>query len=184
MQHEDDFTLGHASVSHEEPEPVRGLSGHPAERAQIRRRILMPPVGRRCGGSEHRPNLRTGSVLERDVVVRWGGAAAAHRRARRLEVALVHGDVGLRGEAAAAVRGLVAPTEELDGVGDDLDRLALLAVLALPLAPLEAAIERDRAPLGEEARAVLALGAPDGDREVVRLVLPLARRLILTAGVG
>ena len=43
-----------------------------------------------------------------------------------------------------------------------------------PLAPLEPAVDRDRAALGQVAGAVLALRAPDGDVEVVGLVLPLA----------
>ena len=51
----------------------------------------------------------------------------------------------------------------------------LLPVLVLPLAPLEAAVDRDRAALGEVLGAVLALRAPDGDVEVVGLVDPLAR---------
>src|SRR5436190_1281610 len=129
------------------------------------------------------------SVLERDVVV--GRGAVAARRARRggLEVAVVDRDVRARGEpatlgAAAHAAGVVPTAEELHGVRDDLHALALVAVLGLPLAPLEAAVERDGAPLGEEARAVLALGAPDRDVEEVRLVLPLAGRLVLAPRVG
>src|SRR5581483_10571930 len=63
---------------------------------------------------------------------------------------------------------------ELDAVGDDLDGLALAAaVLRLPLAPLEAAVDRDRPALREVLRAALGLVAEDGDAEVVRLVRPL-----------
>ena len=81
--------------------------------------------------------------------------------------------------------GVVAAAEELHGVGDDVDRLALVAGLALlPLAPLQAAVEGDRPALGEEPGAVLALGAPHGDVEVVRLVLPLAGGVVLPAGVA
>ena len=60
----------------------------------------------------------------------------------------------------------------------------LLPSCVLPLAPLEAAVDRDRAALGEEAGAVLALRAPDRDVEVVRLVLPLARGVVLAARVA
>src|SRR5829696_4578148 len=121
--------------------------------------------------------------LERDVVVR--GRAGARRGAGGLEVPVVDRDVRARGEAAAPVAGAVlAAAQELDGVGDDLDALALVAVLGLPLAPLEAAVERDGPALGEKARAVLALGAPDRDVEEVGLVLPLPRRLVLAARVG
>src|SRR5687767_9548654 len=105
------------------------------------------------------------SRLERDVVVRRGGAVARRggHRLLLLEVGLVDRHVGARREPAAAL-GVVAPAEELDRVGDDVDRLALVARLALlPLPPLEPAVDRDGAALGEEARAVLALRAPDRD---------------------
>ena len=45
---------------------------------------------------------------------------------------------------------------------------------APPFAPVEAAVDADRAALGEVAGAVLALRPPDGDAEVVGLVDPLA----------
>src|SRR5205085_7011981 len=85
------------------------------------------------------------------------------------------------------VRGLAgrigAAAEELHGVGDDLDRLALGAVLRLPLAPFEAPVDRHRAALCEVLRAVLALVAPDRDVEVVRLLRPLAGGAVLAARV-
>ena len=65
----------------------------------------------------------------------------------------------------------------------DLDRLALGAVLRLPLAPLEPAVDRDRPALREVLGAALALVAPDGDVEVVRLLGPLAGRAVLAARV-
>src|SRR5437899_2162015 len=71
--------------------------------------------------------------------------------------------------AAAPALAAVTAAEELDVVGDDLDRLALGAVLGVPLAPVEASVDRDRAALGEVLRAVLALLVPDRDVEVVRL---------------
>src|SRR5262249_7822017 len=78
---------------------------------------------------------------------------------------------------------LAAAAEELHGVGDDLHRLTLGAVLRLPLAPLEAPVDRDRAALREVLGAVLALVAPDGDVEVVRLLGPFAGGAVLTARV-
>ena len=50
-------------------------------------------------------------------------------------------------QGAVAGAPLVARAEELDGVGDDLDALPLGAVLRLPLAPVEATLDRDRAAL-------------------------------------
>jgi hypothetical protein len=87
---------------------------------------------------------------------------ASRRRTARHELAL------------AAALAVAAAAEELDAVGDDLDRLALRAVLRVPLAPVEAPVDADGRPLREVLRAALALVAPDGDVEVVRLVAPLA----------
>src|SRR5918912_10048 len=84
------------------------------------------------------------------------------------------------GEAALAV---AARAEELHRVGDDLHRLALRAVLRLPLAPVEAAVDRDRPALREVLRAALGLVPPDRDVEVVRLVAPLAGGGVLLARV-
>ena len=70
------------------------------------------------------------------------------------------GVLGLRGRACgnelrlAAALAVAAAAEELDAVGDDLDRLSLRPVLRLPLAPLEPAVDRDRAALGEVLGAV------------------------------
>src|SRR5688500_5390975 len=115
--------------------------------------------------------------LERDVVV--GRAAAA--RGRRGEVADVGRDVALRREAASVLSPAAMRTaEELIRVGDDLDRLAVVALLVLPLAPLEATVDRDRAALGEVLGGVLALRAPDGDVEVVRPVDTVAGRVLAT----
>src|SRR3954451_1063904 len=124
-----------------------------------------------------------GDGLERDVVVARGRARPTAGRGGR-EVVRVDGDVRAGAEAVAR-RAAVVPRarEELDGVGDDVDRLALVALL-LPLAPLEAAVDRDRAALGEVASAVLALRAPDGDVEVVGLVDPLTGRVVLAARVA
>src|SRR3954463_14991897 len=85
---------------------------------------------------------------------------------------------GTRGDerAPAATVAVSSATEELDVVGDDLDRLALAgAVGRLPLTPLAPAVDRHRAPFAEILGATLALGTPDGDVEVVRLVRPLPR---------
>src|SRR3954462_12291453 len=52
------------------------------------------------------------------------------------------------------------------------------------LAAAQPAVDGDGAALAEEACAVLALCAPDGHVEVVRLVLPLAARVVLAARVA
>src|SRR3954454_20341497 len=101
----------------------------------------------------HRP-----SFLERDVVVGRREVVGRGRRRARRHVLVA----ATAGEAALA---LAAAAEELDGVGDDLDGLALRAVLRVPLAPLEASVDADRAALREVLRAILALLAPDGDVE-------------------
>src|SRR5207237_600397 len=77
---------------------------------------------------------------------------------------------------AALAAATVAATEELHGVGDDLHRLALGAVLRIPLAPFETAVHSDRPALREVLRAALALVAPDRDVAVVRLLRPLPVR--------
>ena len=80
--------------------------------------------------------------------------------------------------------GVIARTQELHRVGNDIDCLALGAVLRLPLAPVQASVDRHRAPLGEEARGVLALRTPHLHVEVVGLVRPLPAGLVLAAGVA
>ncbi len=85
--------------------------------------------------------------------------------------------------AAAAVRHLVAAADELGVVRDDLDRLPVVAVLVLELAPLQAAVDGDRAALGHVLGDDLALATPDGDVDEVALLAPLARRRILLARV-
>ncbi len=79
--------------------------------------------------------------------------------------------------AAARLAGAVAAAEELDVVGHDLDRLALGAVLGVPLAPGQLALDADGAALGEVLGAVLGGPAPHRDVEVVRGVLPLLAAL-------
>src|SRR5581483_1811606 len=92
-------------------------------------------------------------LLERDVVVGRGREVGALLRARRHEL------------VAAAALAVAAAAEELDAVGDDLDGLALRAVLRLPLAPAQLPVDADRAALGQVLRAVLGLVAEDGDAE-------------------
>src|SRR4051794_21454374 len=109
------------------------------------------------------------SLLERDVVVGRGrevGTALGAGTRRHVLVAT--------GGAAEAALAVGATSEELDGLGDDLHRLALAAVLRLPLAPIEAPVHCNRSALREVLRAALGLIAEDGDAEVVRLVDPLA----------
>src|SRR5438105_2020270 len=104
-------------------------------------------------------------LLERDVVVgcsREVGAALGGRPGRHELV-------------AAALAAVATAAQELDALGDDLDRLALGAVLRLPLAPVEPTVDGDGAALREVLRAALGLVAEHGDAEVVRLVDPLAR---------
>src|SRR3954464_4678229 len=101
----------------------------------------------------------TCSPLERNVVVR-----CAPRRCAG-EVGRIGRDVGLRRETAAVLAAAVAGAQELDRVGNDIDRLALVAALVLPLAPVEATVDGNRTPLREVLSAVLSLRAPDGDVE-------------------
>src|SRR5581483_1311422 len=69
--------------------------------------------------------------LERDVVV-----PGSTTRRRRLEVGGIRRNVALRRETTA-VLGAVPRAQELDRIGNDIHRLALVAVLVLPLAPFE-----------------------------------------------
>ncbi len=80
--------------------------------------------------------------------------------------------------------GVIARTQELHRVGNDIDCLALCPVLRLPLAPIQASVDRHRASLGEVAGGVLALRTPHLDVEVVGLVHPLPAGLVLAAGVA
>src|SRR5262249_28415859 len=112
------------------------------------------------------------SLLEGDVVVGCG----------RGEVGAVAGRSG-RNELRGVAAGVATAAQELDALGDDLHGLALARPVGrLPLAPLEAAVDPDRAALREVLRAALRLVPPDGDVEVVRLVDPLAG-LVLPARV-
>src|SRR5262249_57614953 len=95
------------------------------------------------------------------VVGRAGEALVACGRRRGHELAL-----------AAVAAALTSAAEELDAVGDDLDRLALGAVLRFPFAPVEPAVDPDGATLREVLRAALALVAPDRDVELVLLLPP------------
>src|SRR5262249_13431538 len=88
-----------------------------------------------------------------------------------------------RHELRLAALAVTAAAEELHGLGDDLDGLALRPVLRLPPAPRPPPVDPDRPALGQVLRAALALVAPDGDVEVVRLVRPLAGRAVLLARV-
>src|SRR3954468_11817171 len=97
------------------------------------------------------------------------------------EVGRVGRNVGLRRETAAVATVLaaaVAGAQELDRVGNDIDRLPLVALLVLPLAPVETPVDRDRPALRQVLGAVLTLSAPDRDVEVVRLLDPVARGVL------
>src|SRR5438477_711599 len=106
-------------------------------------------------------------LLEGDVVVRRGREVGALLRSAG------------RHELVAAAVAVATAAEELNAVGDDLDGLALRAVLGLPLAPAQLAVNADGAALGQVLRAVLGLVAEDGDAEVVRCVDPVARLVAL-----
>src|SRR3954454_280882 len=123
---------------------------------RLRSRVCVPP---RCFATYCSCVLATPGS-ERNVVVR--AAPGGHRRLD--EVRGVRGNVALRRESAAILAAL-AGAEELHGVGNDIDRLPLLSVLALPFAPLEAPVDRHRPALGEVLGAVLALLAPHRDVE-------------------
>src|SRR5579884_631463 len=110
-------------------------------------------------------------LLERDVVVGRRGEVGALLLRRSGGHELV--------AAAAAGVAVSSAAEELDAVGDDLYGLALGAVLRLPLAPAELAVDPDRPALGQVLGAVLGLVAEDGDAEVVGRVDPVARLVAL-----
>src|ERR1700751_4607105 len=105
-------------------------------------------------------------LLERNVVVGRCGEVGGLLLRRTCG----HELVGATGAVAVA-----AAAQELDTLGHDLDGLALRSVLSLPLAPVEPAVDRDRAALAQVLRAALGLVAEDRDPEVVGLVDPLAR---------
>src|SRR5271154_852316 len=121
--------------------------------------------------------------LERNVVV--PGCACD---GRSLEVAFVDRRLVTPGgpiaDEAASCRGIFARAQELHRLGNDIDVLAFGALLGLPLAPLQAAVDRDGAPLVQEAGGVLALRAPHRHVEVVGLVLPFARAPVLAARIA
>ena len=71
--------------------------------------------------------------------------------------------------------------EVLDGVGHQLGRVALLAVLALPLAGLEAAFDVDLGALAQVLGGELGLLAPGDDAEPLRLFLALALGVLVVA---
>src|SRR4051812_26110168 len=112
----------------------------------------------------------TCSTSERNVVVPCPPRRCAG------EVGRVGRNVGLRREPATvlAATSAVAGAQELDRVGNDIDRLALVSLLVLPFAPVETAVDSDGAPLREVLGAVLALRTPHGHVEVVGLLDPVA----------
>ena len=144
-------------------------------------------------------NFASGLNLFCSLLLRWllilgppsspprrGCRPSAERRSRASEPACrpARGDELVSPPPPPPAVRAVAAAEELDAVGDDLDGLALAAaVLRLPLAPVEPAVDRDGAALGEVLRAALGLVAEDGDAEVVRLVGPLPGVAVLAARV-
>src|ERR1700686_3587409 len=115
----------------------------------------------------------------------WWSAPRPGRGPFALELDVLLSADARRDELTAVLAGCAVPVaaaQELHRVGDDVHRLALAPVLGLPLAPLQATVDRDRAALGEVSGDVFALPAPDGDVEVVGLVDPLLA--VLAAGVA
>src|SRR3954447_24021876 len=140
-------------------------SSSPCPRRSAKNWLIDVPVTSVPSRSKH-ASSPAGVGSERDVVVRRASAAAAAATAadrRRGEV--VGGDrhvaLGAEPVATVAVAEALGAREELDVVGDDVDRLALVAVLVLELPPLQATVDRDRTALGEVLGGVLALAAPD-----------------------
>src|ERR1044072_3856173 len=120
------------------------------QKKQLLRRIGPEEVpGRVRVGRSFGCAIALASSLERDVVVGCGRAevGVARGRGARRHVLVAAG--------SAAALELLPPAEELDALGDDLDRGALRPVLRVPLAPVEPAVDRDRAALREEMRAAL-----------------------------
>src|SRR5262249_28731555 len=125
---------------------TRACGSVPRSRGACARTAACPVQNRAAAryASEFREITRTaiGTLLRLKGNVVVGGTEVGvrvRRRGRRNELAL-----------ASAALPVAAAAEELHGVGDDLDRLALRAVLGLPLAPVEAAVDADRPALREE----------------------------------
>src|SRR6476619_295692 len=114
-----------------------------------------------CGSERRVLPARQGAV--RHVELEWNVVVGADRGAGRPVLGLV---VGCE----------LWSSEELDGVGDDLDGLALGPVWGLPFAPVQASVDGDAPAVGEVARGVLALRSEDGDVEVVGLGSPFTAR--------
>src|SRR6266508_2468579 len=115
-------------------------------------------------------------LLKRNIVVGRGSGAGLH------EVRLVCGHVRRRDVLGLSLA-VAASAQELDRLGDDLDGLALRAVLRLPLTPVQPSIYSDRPALREVLRAAFPLVAPDRDVEVIRLVAPFPGGRVLLARV-
>src|SRR5262249_12005985 len=130
-----------------------------AERSQSGGRPSRRPLTSRTSVAIGAPTLE----LERNILVVGRGARGA---------GLAH-RVRAAGACGAGIVAFAA-AEELDCLCDDLCRLPLLALLVLPLAGLEPALDVDAASLREIVRAVLCLLAPDDDAMPLRPLLRLA----------
>ena len=122
--------------------------------------------------------------LERDVVV---GCADGRRLAAGPSKSEVSAGTSDCGASKPLPPPLSAPPSRLPRNWTELAMIETAwrlpePSLRLPLAPVEPALDRDRAALGQVGRAVLALGAEDRDVEVVGLVDPVAAA-VLAAGV-
>src|SRR2546421_179959 len=177
------------SVSRLRSSPTR--AGVAASASRRGRRKLRAYPRATSTTSPRRPTLSTSlsRITSTPASPRGGDVREKRHLARALDcdrylplVAAAGAGGGGHERRLASAAGLAA-AEDLDAVGDDLAGLSLRTVLRVPLAPVEAAVDPHRPALGEELRAALALVAPDRDVEVVRLVAPLARRLVLLARV-
>src|SRR6266850_6300438 len=84
------------------------------------------------------------------------------------------------GSPGPGAPGTLRAAHELDALGDHLGGGALLAVLALPVARLQPALDEDLAALVEVFTARLGLLTPHHDREEARLfaLLPALRAVV------
>src|SRR5262245_40007925 len=106
-------------------------------------------------------------VVDLGVVEAAGAVAVGRRRGA--------GRGRSRRERPLALLALVEPD---DGVGRDVERHALSAVLRLVFAGLEAAVDEDPTALPELLRGALRAIAPDAHAKPVGGLVPLARLLV------
>ena len=134
------------------------------------------PVGSGCspGGRMGRNGRERLDPLEGDVVVE--GHDGFRNRPRRRSARRAHGH--RRGAVRWLGVGLAA--EHPQALGDDLGGVAVLAVVALPLAGLKAALEVDQGALLQELRGDLGDLAEQSGRDNALLRRPPLRTVLAT----